>query len=80
MCDNNYASICLWGLWIYLRSVVTIASFITTPLSLSLCTTVCDDHLFKDEKLFYRFRKDDGSYQEPTDAAILAKGQRLYSR
>ena len=42
--------------------------------------TVCDDHTYKDEKLFYRFRKDDGSYKEPADSAILAKGQRLYSR
>ena len=41
---------------------------------------VCDDHFFKDDKLFYRFRKDDGTYTEPADAAILAKGQRLYSR
>ena len=53
------------------------------PLSLSLSfsfSLVCDDHLYKDEKLFYRFRKDDGSYVEPSDSAILAKGQRLYSR
>ena len=42
--------------------------------------TVCDDHYFKDDKLFYRFRKDDGTYQEPADAAILARGQRIYGR
>ena len=48
-------------------------------LSLSFCA-VCDDHCFKDEKLFYRFRKDDGTYQEPANALVLAKGQRLYSR
>lgn len=42
--------------------------------------TVCDDHDFKDEKLFYRFRKDDGSYEEPPDTLLLAKGQRIYSR
>lgn len=41
---------------------------------------VCDDHSFKNEKLFYRFRKDDGTYEEPPDTAILAKGQRIYSR
>ena len=46
---------------------------------LSLCV-VCDDHFFKDERLFYRFRRDDGTYQEPANASILAKGQRLYSR
>ena len=50
-------------------------------LSLLLSShTVCDDHMFKDEKLFYRFRKDDSTYEEPPDTAILAKGQRLYSR
>lgn len=43
-------------------------------------TAVCDDHLYKDEYLFYRFRKDDGTYKEPPDTAILAKGQRLYTR
>jgi hypothetical protein len=41
---------------------------------------VCDDHEFKDEKLFYRFRKDDNTYEEPPDALIVAKGQRIYSR
>lgn len=41
---------------------------------------VCDNHDFKDEKLFYRFRRDDGTYEEPPDAAIVAKGQRIYSR
>lgn len=42
--------------------------------------TVCDDHVFKDDKLFYRFRKDDGTFEEPPDTAILAKGQRIYGR
>ncbi|XP_019854510.1 PREDICTED: DEP domain-containing mTOR-interacting protein-like [Amphimedon queenslandica] len=41
---------------------------------------VCDDHDFKDEKLFYRFRRDDNTYEEPPDAMIVAKGQRIYSR
>lgn len=41
---------------------------------------VCDDHVFKDDKLFYRFRKDDGTFEEPPDTAILAKGQRIYGR
>jgi hypothetical protein len=41
---------------------------------------VVDDHCFKDEKLFYRFRRDDGTYQGPPDPPIVAKGQRIYSR
>ena len=45
-----------------------------------LSPPVCDDHDFSDEKLFYRFRRDDGTYEEPVDSAIVAKGQRLYGR
>ncbi|XP_065905940.1 DEP domain-containing mTOR-interacting protein-like [Dysidea avara] len=41
---------------------------------------VCDDHGFKDEKLFYRFRRDDNTYAGPLDAPLVAKAQRLYSR
>ena len=41
---------------------------------------VCDDHGFKDEKLFYRFRRDDGTYAGPLDAPLVAKAQRIYSR
>jgi hypothetical protein len=41
---------------------------------------VCDDHVFKDDKLFYRFRKDDGTFEEPPNSAILARGQRIYGR
>ncbi|XP_065843297.1 DEP domain-containing mTOR-interacting protein-like [Oscarella lobularis] len=41
---------------------------------------VCDDHDFKDDFLFYRFRKDDGTYPEESDAIAFARGQRLYSR
>lgn len=43
-------------------------------------SAVCDDHDFKDDKLFYRFRKDDNTYEEPPDTLLLAKGQRIYSR
>ena len=52
----------------------------THNLTRTLNNTVCDDHLFKDERLFFRFRKDDGTYEEPPDSAILAKGQRMYSK
>lgn len=41
---------------------------------------MCDDHGFKDEKLFYRFRRDDGTYAGPLDAPLVAKAQRIYSR
>lgn len=41
---------------------------------------VCDDHGFKDEKLFYRFRRDDGTYSGPLDGPLIAKSQRIYSR
>ena len=47
---------------------------------LCVCAIVCDDHWYKDDKLFYRFRKDDGSYDEPADALILDRGQQFYSK
>lgn len=42
--------------------------------------TVCDDHSFKDERLFFRFRRDDGTYEAPPNTALLAKGEQIYSR
>ena len=45
-----------------------------------LILAVCDDHDFKDEKLFFRFRRDDNTYEDLPDTAALAKGQRIYSR
>ena len=50
------------------------------PSSYVLPSSVCDDHDFKDDFLFYRFRKDDGTYPEESDAIAFARGQRLYSR
>ena len=50
-----------------------------TCSTLTWCA-VCDDHTFKDDRLFYRFRRDDGSYQGPPDPPVVAKGQRLYTR
>ena len=41
---------------------------------------VCDDHVFKDERLFFRFRKDDGTYEEPPNTALLARGEQIYKR
>eukprot|EP00117_Sycon_ciliatum_P000813 scpid13875/ scgid6726/ DEP domain-containing mTOR-interacting protein; DEP domain-containing protein 6 len=41
---------------------------------------VVDDHDFKDDFLFFRFREDDGTYKpDPSPQDIIA-GQRLYSR
>ena len=41
---------------------------------------VVDDHSFKDEFLFFRFRRDDGTYEEEPSADDQVAGQRLYSR
>jgi hypothetical protein len=41
---------------------------------------VCDEHEFKDEYLFFRFRQDDGTYPQEPDALAFARGQRIYSR
>lgn len=43
--------------------------------------TVCDEHKeFKDMKLFYRFRKDDGTFPLDSEARVLMRGQRIYEK
>ena len=39
---------------------------------------VCDDHIFKDDVLFYRFRIDDGTYEKDVDTKMFYKGQQIY--
>ncbi|KAJ8306033.1 hypothetical protein KUTeg_016578 [Tegillarca granosa] len=39
---------------------------------------ICDDHQFKDEMLFYRFRKDDKSFEEFKDLNTFYKALKLY--
>ncbi|ESP05565.1 hypothetical protein LOTGIDRAFT_152422 [Lottia gigantea] len=41
---------------------------------------VCDDHQFKDEKLFYRFRRDDGSYTEDKDTEAFYTGHFIFNK
>jgi hypothetical protein len=41
---------------------------------------VNDEHPFKDENLYYRFRKDDGTFRWHEDVALVLRGQRLYNR
>ncbi|XP_072094582.1 DEP domain-containing mTOR-interacting protein [Mobula birostris] len=42
---------------------------------------VCDEHKeFKDAKLFYRFRKDDGTFPLDSDVKVFTKGQRIYEK
>ncbi|XP_046543457.1 DEP domain-containing mTOR-interacting protein-like isoform X2 [Haliotis rubra] len=41
---------------------------------------VCDDHSFKDEHLFYRFRRDDETYLQNKDLRAFFKGQHLFDR
>lgn len=51
-----------------------------------LCTyvcvfAVCDEHReFKDMKLFYRFRKDDGTFPLDSEAKVFMRGQRIYEK
>ena len=42
--------------------------------------TVCDDHDIKDEVLFYRFRRDDGTYKDIKDLALFYKAREVYER
>lgn len=42
---------------------------------------VCDEHReFKDMKLLYRFRKDDGTFPLDSEAKVFMRGQRLYDK
>lgn len=47
----------------------------------SLYISVCDEHKeFKDVKLFYRFRKDDGTFPLDNEVKVFMRGQRLYEK
>lgn len=42
---------------------------------------MCDEHReFKDMKLFYRFRKDDGTFPLDSEAKVFVRGQRIYEK
>uniref|UniRef100_UPI00398F5C9A DEP domain-containing mTOR-interacting protein isoform X2 n=1 Tax=Pristiophorus japonicus TaxID=55135 RepID=UPI00398F5C9A len=42
---------------------------------------VCDEHKeFKDAKLFYRFRKDDGTFPLDSEVKVFTRGQRMYEK
>lgn len=41
---------------------------------------VCDDHHFKDEMLFYRFRRDDDTVVRNPDHSVIYKGCDIYHR
>ncbi|XP_055353775.1 DEP domain-containing mTOR-interacting protein-like isoform X2 [Paramacrobiotus metropolitanus] len=41
---------------------------------------VCDDHLFKDQYLFFRFRQDDNTFPLTQVSRLFFFGQRLYDR
>ncbi|KAM9783224.1 DEP domain-containing mTOR-interacting protein [Neosynchiropus ocellatus] len=50
-------------------------------LDQSIIHHVCDEHReFKDMKLFYRFRKDDGTFPLDSEAKVFMRGQRLYEK
>ncbi|KAF1452576.1 DEP domain-containing mTOR-interacting protein, partial [Pygoscelis papua] len=47
----------------------------------SIVHHVCDEHKeFKDVKLFYRFRKDDGTFPLDNEVKVFMRGQRLYEK
>ncbi|KAM9166407.1 DEP domain-containing mTOR-interacting protein isoform 1-T1 [Pangshura tecta] len=50
-------------------------------LDRSIIHHVCDEHKeFKDVKLFYRFRKDDGTLPLDNEVKVFMRGQRLYEK
>ncbi|XP_036371845.1 DEP domain-containing mTOR-interacting protein-like [Megalops cyprinoides] len=47
----------------------------------SIIHHVCDEHKdFKDMKLFYRFRKDDGTFPLDNEAKVFLRGQRIFEK
>ncbi|XP_068750320.1 DEP domain-containing mTOR-interacting protein-like isoform X1 [Montipora capricornis] len=46
----------------------------------SIIHHVCDDHHFKDEMLFYRFRRDDDTVVPNSDLAVIYKGCDIFHR
>ncbi|KAF7246904.1 DEP domain-containing mTOR-interacting protein [Varanus komodoensis] len=50
-------------------------------LDRSIIHHVCDEHKeFKDLKLFYRFRKDDGTFPLDSEVKAFMRGQRIYEK
>uniref|UniRef100_A0A3P8V1X6 DEP domain containing MTOR-interacting protein n=1 Tax=Cynoglossus semilaevis TaxID=244447 RepID=A0A3P8V1X6_CYNSE len=50
-------------------------------LDQSIIHHVCDEHReFRDMKLFYRFRKDDGTFPLDSEAKVFMRGQRIYEK
>ncbi|XP_030839118.1 DEP domain-containing mTOR-interacting protein [Strongylocentrotus purpuratus] len=41
---------------------------------------VCDDHLFKDEMLFYRFRVDDNTFKDNRESRSIVHGTAIFHR
>nr|XP_054772753.1 DEP domain-containing mTOR-interacting protein-like [Lytechinus pictus] len=41
---------------------------------------VCDDHLFKDEMLFYRFRVDDRTFRDSRESRTIINGTTIFHR
>lgn len=49
--------------------------------SLPCVLAVCDEHSdYKDAKLLYRFRKDDGTFPLSKDVKVFMRGQSLYEK
>ena len=63
-------------------SLVHVGENPTNPRPLLTCVfLVCDEHRdFKDMKLFYRFRKDDGTFPLDSEAKVFMRGQRIYEK
>lgn len=49
-------------------------------INIDIFVSVCDDHLFKDEMLFYRFRLDDNTMPITHDIELVLKGYGISQR
>jgi len=47
---------------------------------MNMFVSVCDDHVFKDEMLFYRFRQDDNTFPIRHDFELVLKAYHISQR
>lgn len=74
----------LKGTWYHEKGILSltrVSPYLTLFEIVPYLFLVCDKrHVFKDAKLLYRFRKDDGTFPFNTEVKIFMRGQRLYEQ
>ncbi|XP_013919056.1 PREDICTED: collagen alpha-1(XX) chain-like, partial [Thamnophis sirtalis] len=70
---------CLWEARLPLGGAKGLSGASEGPKNCLPCFPVCDEHSdYKDAKLLYRFRKDDGTFPLNKEVKVFLRGQSLY--